>query len=223
MTDDLRQRYAEALAAKFTGPSPWFVRGRYAGDTDLSPADRVDKTMTIRFIAGDGEPALRMPTCNEAAEVCAAVRDEELQAWRERAEKAESALDRLREAAEALRAELGPPSPERDARPDGDRIAAAEWVMERLMVTLNGPACPAPECGHRGGSHSTSCTLACSDCGDVDGAHEDGCWKACPSCERGRWDSRSEHRGRISVEYDCGHTANRWADKASGEAGRGRP
>lgn len=80
---DTRQRYAEALAAKFTESLPRYDRKT---DTDWidkpEPADRVDFTMSVSFIAGDGDPAWRMVTCNEAAEVCAAVRDEELERLR---------------------------------------------------------------------------------------------------------------------------------------------
>lgn len=101
----LVQRYAEALAAVFTRPIPRHDRKAGADWIDKpNPADRVDSTMSVRFIAGDGAPAFRMVTCMEAAEVCAAVRDTELdEARRERdalavhLARAEAALDRVRD------------------------------------------------------------------------------------------------------------------------------
>ena len=78
---DLRQPMAVALAAAFTRPIPRMVKGRPTDElADPHPADRVHRTMSVHFTAGDGHPSFRMVTCNEAAEVCAAVRDDKLAA-----------------------------------------------------------------------------------------------------------------------------------------------
>ena len=80
---DLRQRYAEALAAKFTEP---IYRSDKWGNNEWvenpEPADRIEQTPRIVFTAGDGHPAFRMPSCTELGEVVAAVRDEELERLR---------------------------------------------------------------------------------------------------------------------------------------------
>lgn len=93
MPDDLRQRYAEALAAKFTYP---VYRCDKDGENEWvenpEPADRVEQTPYVMFTAGDGNRSFWTPTCTELSEVVAAVRDEEMTALRERAEKAEEAL-----------------------------------------------------------------------------------------------------------------------------------
>lgn len=75
-----RQRYAEALAARFTEPR--YRCDRYGENEwveNPEPSDRVDQSLTVHYVADDGYPAFRMVTCNEAAEVCAAVRDVELE------------------------------------------------------------------------------------------------------------------------------------------------
>lgn len=95
--DGSRHRFAEALAAKFTSS-----RHRYDRKTDTEtvenpePADRVDHVMAVHFVAGDGLPSSRMVTCNEAAEVCAAVRDEELADIRKELAENESVMRVLR-------------------------------------------------------------------------------------------------------------------------------
>ncbi|RCG31921.1 hypothetical protein DQ384_05090 [Sphaerisporangium album] len=74
-----RRWYAEALAAKFTEPTSRYDR---MTDTETvegaTPAERVDRQMRVRFLAGDGHPSFTGVTCTEAAEVCAAVRDDAL-------------------------------------------------------------------------------------------------------------------------------------------------
>lgn len=83
--DDFEQRCAEALAEAFTSPSPRMVRGRPTDElADPLPGDRINKTMSVMFTAGDGHPSFRMVTCAEAAAVCAAVRDPELEEYRRR-------------------------------------------------------------------------------------------------------------------------------------------
>lgn len=90
MSDDLRQRYAEALAAKFTQPIPRCDKwGENEWVENPEPADRVGQVPVVMFIAGDGRPSFRMPTCAELAEAVAGTRDAELDSWRERAEQAE--------------------------------------------------------------------------------------------------------------------------------------
>ena len=97
MGDDLRQRYAEALAAKFTRPIPRCDKwGENEWVENPEPADRVEQTVSVLYEASDGHLSIRFPTCMEVAEVVAAVRDEDLQAWRERAESAEAAIARVR-------------------------------------------------------------------------------------------------------------------------------
>ncbi|MDH2424785.1 hypothetical protein [Sphaerisporangium sp. TRM90804] len=82
--DDLRQRYAEALAEKFTESTH-----RYDRKTDTetvegaTPAERVNRQMRVSFVAGDGYRSFTGVTCLEAAEVCAAVGDGELATLRE--------------------------------------------------------------------------------------------------------------------------------------------
>jgi hypothetical protein len=114
VADDLRALYAEALAAKFTEPVYRYDRktGREWVENP-EPADRVGESLLVRFIAPDGGPAFRAVTCEEAAEVCADVRDAELEqlrarvaeleatpvdwdAQRRRADQAEAAIARVR-------------------------------------------------------------------------------------------------------------------------------
>ncbi|MBP2704439.1 hypothetical protein JOL79_11500 [Microbispora sp. RL4-1S] len=72
--DRLRSRMAEALAAAFTRPASRMVEGRSTDElADPDPADRVDRTMSVQLVAGDGCTQFWGVTCNEAAEVCAAV------------------------------------------------------------------------------------------------------------------------------------------------------
>lgn len=115
MGDDLRHRYAEALAAKFTYP---VYRSDRDGENErvdnAEPADRIDQSPYVMSTAGDGCRSFWTPTCAELGEVVAAVRDEELeqlkddalgvvadaaeelQMWRERAETAELRVARVR-------------------------------------------------------------------------------------------------------------------------------
>ena len=82
---DFEQRCAEALAEKFTRPMPRMVKGQPTEElADPLPGDRVEKTMSVAFTAGDGHPSFRMVTCAEVAAVCAAVRDDELAEYRRR-------------------------------------------------------------------------------------------------------------------------------------------
>ncbi|MFI7113984.1 hypothetical protein ACIBK9_47240 [Nonomuraea sp. NPDC050227] len=109
MADDLRHRYAEALAAKFTEP---VYRSDRDGENEWvenpEPADRIDQTPYVMVSAGDGCRAFYTPSCAELAEVVAAVRDEEL-------ERLHAVLARVRaQAAEwAQLAERGDPCAER--------------------------------------------------------------------------------------------------------------
>lgn len=84
MADDIRRRYAEALAAKFTEP---IYRSDKWGENEWvenpEPADRIDQTPYVMVTAGDGRRSFWMPTCAELGEVVAAVRDEELEQLRE--------------------------------------------------------------------------------------------------------------------------------------------
>lgn len=95
-SDDLARQYAEALAAKFTQPVH-----RYDRKTDTEtivgehPADRVDRTLTVTFIASDGYPASRVVTCMEAAEVCAAVTNDEAERLRRELETAQATIARV--------------------------------------------------------------------------------------------------------------------------------
>lgn len=80
---DLRQRYAEALAAKFTSPIPRCDKwGENEWVENPEPADRVGQVPIVMLTAGDGRPSFRMPTCTELAEAVAAERDEELERLR---------------------------------------------------------------------------------------------------------------------------------------------
>jgi hypothetical protein len=83
MSDDLRQRYAEALAAKFTQPIPRCDKwGENEWVENPEPADRVGQVPVVMLIADDGRPSFRMPTCAELAEAVAGTRDEELERLR---------------------------------------------------------------------------------------------------------------------------------------------
>ncbi len=90
MSDDLRQRYAEALAAKFTYP---VYRCDRDGENERvekpDPADRIDQTPYVVGVASEGYRAFWTPTCAELAEVIAAVRDEELKQARKAVRRAE--------------------------------------------------------------------------------------------------------------------------------------
>ena len=74
---DFERRCAEALAEKFTRPTPRMSEGLEAdGWIDPLPADRVGLSMSVEFVGLGGYQAFRAATCAEAAAVCAAVRDE---------------------------------------------------------------------------------------------------------------------------------------------------
>jgi hypothetical protein len=125
VTDDLRQRYAQALAEKFTSPtyrSRKIAPGEYEDIVENpEPADRIDRQMWVHFTASDGHPSTTGVTCEQAAEVCAAVRDEEMAALHQQLARAEIAFDDLHveaidlgqraEQAEAILRELIDPSP----------------------------------------------------------------------------------------------------------------
>ncbi|MFD9939782.1 hypothetical protein ACFWYW_04020 [Nonomuraea sp. NPDC059023] len=64
-------------------------RRRYWRSSPIVPADRVEHPVSVVYTADDGHPSIRVATCMEVAEVVAAVRDEALEALRQRAEKAE--------------------------------------------------------------------------------------------------------------------------------------
>jgi len=86
MADDLRQRYAEALAEKFTEPihhTDWVE--------NPDPSGRVGDSLMVHLVVG-GNHQFWSVTCMEAAEVCAAVRDEEMAALRARLAKAEKLI-----------------------------------------------------------------------------------------------------------------------------------
>ncbi|SET50178.1 hypothetical protein [Nonomuraea wenchangensis] len=97
MSDDLRQRYAEALAAKFTEP---VYRCDRDGENERvekpEPADRIGQTPYVMVTAGDGCRSFWTPSCAELAEVVAAVRDEEMERLRE----AEATIARVRQLAD---------------------------------------------------------------------------------------------------------------------------
>jgi hypothetical protein len=80
--EDLRQRYAEALAEKFTWPAFKAQIGRYPDVVKPETAELTGKYMRAFFVDDSGHPGFRPVICNEAAEVCAAVRDEEMEALR---------------------------------------------------------------------------------------------------------------------------------------------
>ncbi|HEY9369925.1 hypothetical protein [Streptomyces sp.] len=83
MSDDLRQRYAEALAAAFTEPVYRCDRdGENERVEKADPADRIDQTPYVMITAGDGCRSFWTPSCAELAEVVAAVRDEEMEQLR---------------------------------------------------------------------------------------------------------------------------------------------
>ncbi|MGA4989908.1 hypothetical protein [Nonomuraea bangladeshensis] len=97
MSDDLRQRYAEALAAKFTEPVYRCDRdGENEWVENPEPADRIGQTPYVMVTAGDGCRSFWTPSCAELAEVVAAVRDEEMDSLRARAEEADRRLAEIR-------------------------------------------------------------------------------------------------------------------------------
>jgi hypothetical protein len=93
MSDDLRRRYAEAIAAKFTYPT---YRSDRDGENERvenpDPADRIDQTPYVMVTAGDGCRSFWTPSCAELAEVVAAVRDEELERLRRQVADYEEAI-----------------------------------------------------------------------------------------------------------------------------------
>jgi hypothetical protein len=158
---DLRQPFAEALAEAFTRPMPKLVKGRPTDEiADPHPGDRVDRTMSVQFTAGDGYPSFRMVTCMEAAEVCAAVRDEEMAALRQEVEQLRVAASPLKAAA-AGRLVASATSLVRiernDARQRADRAEAHALRLRQAVTILraalrhdtpcNGPSPDVDPCG----------------------------------------------------------------------------
>jgi hypothetical protein len=158
---DLRQPFAEALAEAFTRPMPKLVKGRPTDEiADPHPGDRVDRTMSVQFTAGDGYPSFRMVTCMEAAEVCAAVRDKEMAALRQEVEqlrvavnptKTEAVTRLLASATSLVRIERN------DARQRADRAEAHALRLRQAVTILraalrhdtpcNGPSPDVDPCG----------------------------------------------------------------------------
>ena len=94
---DMWRKFAVALAARFTRPVPRMVKGRTTDELeDPLPADRIGRAMSTHWIASDGYPSFGMVTCAEAAEVCAGVRDEEVERLRAELAGAVRAGDQLR-------------------------------------------------------------------------------------------------------------------------------
>jgi hypothetical protein len=93
---DFEQRCAEALAEKFTRPTPRTVAGQELdGLIDPLPADRTGMSMSVEFVGKGGYQAFRAVTCAEVAAVCAAVRDAELKGAREEIEADDDAISAL--------------------------------------------------------------------------------------------------------------------------------
>jgi hypothetical protein len=134
VADDLRQRYAEALAAKFTSPIPRCDKwGENEWVESPEPADRVEQVPIVMLIAGDGRPSFRMPTCTELAEVVAAVRDDELQQLRARVAEMEATpvdWDAQRRRADAAEADLA------DAMRHGDRLTRINRRLEARIARV---------------------------------------------------------------------------------------
>jgi hypothetical protein len=158
---DLRRPFAEALAQAFTRPMPKLVKGRPTDEiADPHPGDRVDRTMSVQFTAPDGYPSFRMVTCMEAAEVCAAVRDEEMAALRQEVEQLRVAASPLKAAA-AGRLVASATSLVRiernDARQRADRAEAHALRLRQAVTILraalrhdtpcNGPSPDVDPCG----------------------------------------------------------------------------
>jgi hypothetical protein len=95
VADDLRHRYAEAIAAKFTEP---IYRCDPEGSNErvenAEPADRIDQTPYVMVTAGDGFRSFWTPTCAELGEVVAAVRDEEMETARKEVARLAAAVGR---------------------------------------------------------------------------------------------------------------------------------
>jgi len=156
MTDDLRRRYAEALAAKFTYP---VYRCDKDGENEWvenpEPADRVEQTPYIMVSAGDGNRSFWTPTCTELAEVVAAVRDEELETVRRDLAEANVTLTEL--------------APAKD-RSDEDRLRKErnEWreraeKAEAALAQLHTYAIHRRGCAADGAGQACTCGLAALD------------------------------------------------------------
>jgi hypothetical protein len=161
VTDDLRQRYAQALAEKFTSPtyrSRKIAPGEYEDIVENpEPADRIDRQMWVHFTASDGHPSTTGVTCEQAAEVCAAVRDEETTRLRDkaaedmryaaervmhhaqRADQAEAHALRLRQAVTILRAALRHDTPCNGPSPDVDPCGACVAIEYLAGAAIDEP------------------------------------------------------------------------------------
>ncbi|MEU9887940.1 hypothetical protein [Sphaerisporangium sp. NPDC051011] len=168
----LRQRYAEALAAVFTWEGFNYAHKPYGDRPAPNLSDLAGASMGRFSVTGDGHVEMERVTCGKAAEVCAAVRDDELAALRSelramkigrrdlhhaadsaaaygevqhrRAERAEIALARGRALAEEL-ASFAPAGQRGLITPDVATGDAGRAFLAALDVPADGEQPPIPQ------------------------------------------------------------------------------
>ncbi|MER6942511.1 hypothetical protein ABT294_00685 [Nonomuraea sp. NPDC000554] len=168
MADDLRHRYAEAIrtAADFSIVGEWICCEPVNPEHDLCVKGDIARQMLAAVLADDCE-TLFVPS--KLVDAVKAVRDEELQALRERAEKAEKERAQWRQRATEAEKQFGAQA----------LLQRDEWMQraehaEAAIARVRAQAMEWVELAERGDACAERVDLAIADCGrDVLAALDD--------------------------------------------------